>query len=667
MPQPMSVIQPRAATAAAVLLALLAAVAFGPHAFATSSASSVKSTAISLEQSATAIPLNGRFGFTGVVRLTEKASDLQARLQVHLPSGKVVFQRTKYETGLVPGDHRYGFSRELDGLDLKAGSYPVAFSVKATVNGDRIDTETVGWLRIYDPKRAPVKTVLLAKVHSRPLVDSSGRFAVDPATPDALRTQEQIDRVAALVSADTSAAITLSVPPALLEQWKRISTTGYTLASGTVVPATDPTSLKYASTLGHLQSALSSGRLELLTAGYSDPNLADLAANKMLGDVEAQYDAGLSACFASISATPSVGTAPAGGCVPAAMQSRLITSGVSYTFADAQSTRLGKRPPASGAYPCADSKMTALVVDALPSNELESGESSAVVTHTLERQAARSGQPVILRIDLDETVVDATATVGFALATLDALPWTRTVLGKDVQVPRKAGAVKVVPAVTSGAPTDYWKTIRTARMNAEGLLAALSASDAKATTADTNSLLSQADAWSEPRGSWQLSSSGLELARAAVRSGKDVFSAVSISVQSITLASSTGQIPITIRNNSSRTLNVTVIAKTGGGARVVGDRVIKTTLPPQETFLQIPVDLQSTLRGRLAVQVLAGPVVVTKQSAVISRSYLDRLALMGTVILVLGGMLMWIVLRVRRAPSIDAEVEESNECLEPHE
>jgi hypothetical protein len=666
MPQPMSVIQPRAATAAAVLLALLTALALGPHALATSS-SSVKSTAISLEQSATAIPTNGKFGFTGVVHLAEKASDLQARLQVHLPSGKIVFQRTKYETELTPGNHRYGFSRELDGLNLKAGSYPVAFSVKATVNGDRIETETVGWLRIYDPKRAPVRTVLLAKVHSRPLVDSSGRFAVDPATPDALRTQEQIDRISALVSADASAAVTLSVPPALLEQWKRISTTGYTLASGTVVPATDPTSLKYTSALGHLQSALSTGRLELLTSGYSDPNLADLASNKMAEDVDAQYDAGLSACFASISATPSVGTAPAGGCVPADMQSRLITAGVSYTFADAHAARIGKRTPVSGAYPCADSKMTALVVDAISSGELESGESSAVVAHTIERQAAHSGQPVILRIDLDETVADATATVGFAIATLDALPWTRTVLGKDVQVPKKAGAVKIVPTATSGAPAGYWNTVRAGRQSAEGLLAALSASDAKATTADTNSLLSQADAWSEPRGSWRLAGSGLELARAATRSGKEVFSAVSISVQSITLASSTGQIPITIRNNSNKTLNVTVLAKTGGGARVIGDRVIKATLPPQETFLQIPVDLQSTLRGRLSVQVLAGPVVVTKQSAVISRSYLDRLALIGTVILVLGGMLMWIVLRVRRAPSIDAEVEEPNECPEPHE
>jgi hypothetical protein len=664
MQQPTSVIRSRAAVAVAILLTLSAAVAFGSQALAAPAASSVKSTAISLEQSATAIPLHGEFGFTGVIDLAEKASAVQARLQIHLPSGKLVFQRTRYEAELAAGKHRYGFSRELDGLNLKAGSYPVTFSVKGTVDGDKVETETVAWLRIYDPKHHPVKTVLLAKVHSRPLVDSAGRFAVDPAAPEALRAQEQIDRIAALVSADASAAVTLSVAPALLEQWKRISTSGYTLTSGTVIPATDPTPLKYTSTLGRLQAALSTGRLELLTIGYSDPNLTDLATNKMADDVEAQYDAGLSACFASISATPSAGTAPAGGCVPAEMQSQLSTRGVAYAFADSRAARLGKRSPASGAYPCTDSKMTALIVDALASDALESGESSATIAHTIERHAANSGQPVVLRVDLDETVADATSTVGFALTVLESSPWVQPILGKNVQPPKKAQAVKFVPVPTSGPPAGYWKTVRTARLNAEGLLAALSASDAKATSAETNSLLSQADAWSGPRGSWRLSDSGLELAKAATRSGKDVFSAVNVSVQAITLASSTGQIPITIRNSSNKTLSVTILAKTGGGARVVSDRVIKTSLPPQETFIQIPVDLQSTLQGRLTIQVFAGPVAIAKQSATINRSYLDRLALIGGVVLVLGGMLLWIVLRVRRAPSIETDSAEPNECPE---
>lgn len=659
MPLSRSATSYRAALAAVVVFTLAATGVLGHRAIAAPSASSVKSTLITLEQSATAVPLGGEFGFTGVVDLPEGASEVQARLQIRLPSGKLVFQRTKYEVDLKPGRHEYSFSRELAGLGLKPGAYPVAFSARTVVADSPIETETVTTLRIYDPKRQPVRVVVLAKIHSRPLVDSAGRFAVDPATPEALRARGQIDRISALVSADASAAITLSVPPALLEQWRRIASDGYTLTSGTVVPATDPVAVGYGATLSNMQNAIATGRLELLTSGYSDPNLADLVSNRMVDDASTQYDAGLSACFASIAATPSAGTAPAGGCVPRAMQNLVAEKGVAYTFADAKCSRQGKRPPATGVYPCADSKLKALIIDTPSSQELESGESSAVIARTLERQTGPIAyQPFIVRIDLDDAVNDATATVGFALATLESSPWVRLALGKDVRLSSKARSVRFEPSGTVRAPAGYWPRIRTARADAEGLLAILSASDTQAAAAQTNSLLAQADAWSGPRGTWRLAKPGLDLADSAIRSAKGLFSAISISAQPMTLASSTGEVPITIRNNSNKTLNVVVVATTGGGARVARDRLIRMALPPRETFILIPVDMQSALRGRLTVQVMAGQVTIAKQSVPVSRSYLDRLALIGGVVVVLGGMLLWIVFRVRRSPSIETDDEE---------
>jgi hypothetical protein len=53
------------------------------------------------------------------------------------------------------------------------------------------------------------------------------------------------------------------------------------------------------------------------------------------------------------------------------------------------------------------------------------------------------------------------------------------------------------------------------------------------------------------------------------------------------------------------------------------------------------------------VQVMAGNVVVAKQTIDVRRSYLDRLVFIGGIVALLGGMLVWIVLRVRRAPDID--------------
>jgi hypothetical protein len=660
-----SAIPGRTARIAAVALALLGVAILAGVAIATPQPVSDKSTAVSVEQSATAVPISGTFGFSGIVDFPQDASDVRARLQLRLPTGKLVYQRTSYEPNADKGTHSYSFSRPLEGLDLKTGSYPVVFSLSASVDGSRLETEVATTLRVYDPKDPPVPVVVLAKVHARPLTDPEGRLAVDPASAAAARTREQVDRIAAIVSADRLARVTLALPPVVVEEWRRIASRGYTLASGTVVPQTDPTAIAYGATLTRLQEALATGRLELLTMGYSDPSLADLSANKLTEDAAAQYDEGLSACFASLATTPSAGTAPAGGSVPRGMQRALLERGVTYAFVDAESVRVGKKRVSAGVYPCADSTLTAIVVDARASRDLESGESSAVIAHTLDRLGTSTGeQPIAVRIDLDDVVTDATATVGVAMIALEATPWTHLLLGSQARSPRKTRPVAFVPMPTKHAPADFWVKIRSARAHAKGLLAVLTASDSQAAFAQTDSLLAESSEWSGPAGQWAHAGSGLEFADSALRAGKELFDAISISAPQMTLAGATGDVPVTIQNNSRKTLNVVVLATTGGGLRVVGDRLIPTKLPPRETLVLIPVDLQSALRGRLTVQVMADNVVVAKQTVNVDRSYLDRIALIGGVILVLGGMLVWIVLRVRQSPDVDEESADAEACTE---
>jgi hypothetical protein len=96
-----------------------------------------------------------------------------------------------------------------------------------------------------------------------------------------------------------------------------------------------------------------------------------------------------------------------------------------------------------------------------------------------------------------------------------------------------------------------------------------------------------------------------------------------------------------------------VLAKTSSGVNVVGSRAVSTKLAPGETFVQIPIDMQGALTGKVTVEVMAGSVVVVKQTVSVRRSYLDRLALIGGILALLGGMLVWIVVRVRRSPDID--------------
>jgi hypothetical protein len=145
----------------------------------------------------------------------------------------------------------------------------------------------------------------------------------------------------------------------------------------------------------------------------------------------------------------------------------------------------------------------------------------------------------------------------------------------------------------------------------------------------------------------------MAFAQAATKTGSAVFSKIHVSASPVTLAGSTGDVPVNIQNGTQKTLSVVVTTKTSGGIDVVGSRSIPTRLAPRETFVQIPVDMNSALNGKLTVEVMSGPLVISRQTVTVRRSYLDRLALIAGIVIVLGGMLAFIVRRVATAPELD--------------
>lgn len=661
MTRAFSAIPARVARIAAAVLTLMAITVLTNGATAApSSANPTSGLSVSLVQSSTAVPISGSLGFTGHVRFPADTSSVQARLQVRRNGGRLVYQRTQYLNTPTRNVYDFAFSRPLEGLGLAPGTYPATFSLHADVDGSLVSTEVATVLRIYDPADQPVSAVVLVKVHARPLDGPDGQLVTDPASPEAVRARDQVDRVATIVTTDPNAKLSLALPPLVIEEWKRIATNGYTLASGTVVPPTSATPAEYAATLLHVQQALATGRLELLTMGYADPSLADLNLNKLNADAGIQYDAGLSAMFTSLEATPSQGTAPAGGSVPKPMQRPLLARQVRFAFVDADSTRIGKRTGvATGVYRSADSSLTALVVDARAGRGLESGDASATLSRTFERLGTSSAaQPVIVRIDLDEGVSDASSTVGVAFSALETAPWIRLKAGSEVRPPKGAHSVTFVPVATKNAPADFWPRVKSSRAHAIGMLAALTASDDQATASQVDSLIAESSEWSDPSAKWAYAKYGMAFADAALKRANDLFKNVKVSATSVTLAGATGGLPVNIQNGSNKTMAVSVVTRTSTGIAVVGSPVIPTRLAPGETYVQVPIDMQGAVYGKVTVEVLAGNVIVARRTVTVRRSYLDRLALIGGIVLVLGGLLGWIVVRVRRSPDVDEEYDE---------
>jgi hypothetical protein len=527
-------------------------------------------------------------------------------------------------------------------------------SVSADFAGSTEETEVAADLLVYDTKSAPVPVVLVARIHGVPLSDSQGRFVIDPSSPEAEIPRADVDRISSLVLEDPGSRIVVGVPPILLVEWKRLSA-GFTLADGTGVAADSPVARLYADTLVRLRSAADTGRLELVSLGYSDPDLSTLVRESLATDIKPQYEAGISACFASLETTPSAGTVPAGDCAPQKSLPYLADQGVSYVVTSESCVTWGKVKPASGSYPVSKERVSALVTDDKGSKAASLGDTSVALRGTFARLTAtgKPQQPYALRIDLGAGRPDATSTVLAAATAFGTEPWARLTLAREIRPAVKTGAVTLnATERRSKTPPDYWKTVRSARAYAGALLSAMGPGGAGVTSTQSDSLLAESSAWSEPDGTWVSAERGLAFASASLAVSKAAFGDLSIKAEPVTFAGKRGEVPVSITNTTKNTLAVVVRATASGDARVVGPRLIKTVLRPQETFVPISVDMQSALSSKLKVEVLAGDVVLARTNVNVQASYLDRIAIIGGIVVVLGGLLIFIVRRVRSAETV---------------
>ncbi|NTU71790.1 MAG: hypothetical protein HGB10_08235 [Coriobacteriia bacterium] len=649
------------ATAVAVA-ALVALVAVAPAGSAPPSTSTATSTPIaerpamttSLISSAPAVPTGGAFGYTAQVRLKDRASYLQTVFEVFRPSGQLLFKRTRIINNAGPGVERFSFERALtDVLTLDPDEYPVRLTATANVNGTTVSSETSQTLRVYDRAGPRVKTALVVRISGRPMAAPDGRFVLDPATASGARAA--VASISSRILTDPKARITLAIPPVLLVEWRRISG-GYTRTDGTTARPTDPVPAAYNATLSDLRAAIDTGRLELVTLGYADPNLTDLAQHGLAADVGPQYDAGISGVFASLEVTPSPGTVPAGACVPANELTLLAEKGVRYVVVDTDCVRDGKSRPASGVYPVKGGKLLALAFDEAVTESLAKGDTSHALDHAFSRLVSSPKKPLVLALEIDSDEPTTTDLVGPALSAIEAQPWIQLEKAGSLKAPSGAAKVRLLAGPsTKGAPKGFWTTVSKARAYADAYYAAVGASDPTATTANAQSLVAESSSWADGNPAWSDAARGKEFAQTSLATTKAVLDRVSVNAESITLSGTRGDLPITIVNSSDKTLNVLVTVTSSGGVHVGGDTSIPTTLRPQETYLEVPVDMQTSLSGKLTIEVTADGLVLAKRNVNVQASYLDRLALGGAVVLGMLVMLVFIVRRSRAAERHDGE------------
>ncbi|MDH4139114.1 MAG: hypothetical protein OEV43_00915 [Coriobacteriia bacterium] len=622
---------------------------------------------VALDKETPAVSSDSAFHFNVRVSVDRPTEYLESRLQIRRPSGRLIFQKTFVRNEVATGTASFEYARELGDLDLDAGAYPVELRVRSDAGGVRewiIEDD----LLVYDSATEPVPVVLVAKIDCILLTDPEGRFSIDPADADLVR--EQVERLAALALSDLQMRVSLVGTPVMFEEWYRVSQ-GYELIAPEgvkEVPADDPTAVKYRETLQLLKTAMETGRLELLHVPYADPDIEGLRAMMRTDDLSVHFERGLTACLTSLQTTPAAGTMLAGGVLPSDALSPLAQNHVSFVLVEPES--LAVTSTASGCYSLDTGGMSALLIDRTASNALSTGDCPAFLTRVFKGSLSETPtNPIVAMLRLGAGHRGSADLLQNCVRSLADTPWTDFALASEV-LKDPLGSLELPEIADTGpdAPGDYWPLVAESRRWSEGLASALGTTDQGALAAIDDSLVAESHCWAGPDGTWALADRGRSYAAAASRKAQETLDAVSVAAKDITLSSARGDVPVSVINDTDRSLVVALRTSAEGMViRQPGEQSL--VLKPAENYHTVPVDLQSSLSGQMRVELWAGDVLLDETTVRVRASYLDRLAITGGVVALLAGILLFIVRRTTRAlptDTIHRKIERGDRRPEDH-
>lgn len=613
------------------------------------------------------VPVGGEVDLGVSVVVPAEARGLKVRVRLYDRDDRMLWQKTQTRSALQPSTVVLGFNKAADELGLTEGRYRLQVAVSLTGMSDAVLDERV---YVIDRGREPIPVSLVARWASPSARDPEGRFVVDPAVDDSGRAQ--LDSLARLSLLRPELRLTAALPPVLLDEWRDLAD-GYDLAgaAGVVSYGADTTTAIGARAgIEALSRAIGSGSLGSLRTLYAEPDL--LETDRIgRGDVAGQLELGsrvasaaLSTADASRSVIPT-GFAVLGDRLTATATAVLARSGVTYALVGTDSVR----PPASGPrapgiyrVDGAGAVFTAVVVDRTAARCISDGRGpSVIVDYLFTRLTAASARsrPVVAIVDVGPGSAVSAQALTAVLDELSRTPWIRLIDPATAASMPPAGTVRLADGgAPRPAPAGYWSDVAAARARVEAFsLAAGGPSDAAVARAYADIYRAESAAWAGPDGAWALADRGRSFAAAANRAADAAF-ALRVSVPTVTLSSSTGRVPVSVVNDSGRTLRVRIASY----SPVVSTPRTTTpaTLKPGENILSVPVDLASSLSAPLRIDVRSGDLVLASGQATVRASYTDRLVMVGGVVLVLL-LLLWYIRRKARSAltrrRVDADVE----------
>jgi hypothetical protein len=578
-------------------------------------------------------------------------ADLEVRFRIRRPSGKLVFQRTVSKSEIPAGPVSITVDKSFRDIDLNEGRYLVDARIVVDAQPPLM---VAGRMFVVKPGRAPVPVVIVARFQSTPSTDPEGRFLVDPGVATASR--DDVMALTGILSRQPALRVSIGMPPVLLDDWRRIMS-GYTVIEqgGEGVRRVDkkaPVVNTYSVALQALRKTVGGKHAELLDIPFADPDLSGLAQMGALPDLSDHFARSASTYQASLGATPAAGTAVLGDAVSSTAAGMLARNHINWTLLAPSAVQGKTATSATGVYAMPNMRMRAIVLDEAAGRMLENRDTPIedVLDHVFERLTSPvSGQPLVIPVRLGTGAPTDTGHMESVLAELGRTGWVRFETAGSTARRKPIATVTLKRAPSSGpaAPVGYWDDVQQARTAAHAFVEAVSQRDGDADAALYQALVAESRAWAGADGSWSLADRGRAFAAASQRRSDAVLGKVSASSSNITLSGTTGNMPLVVKNESAKTLSVFVMPSSGGGATFPYARV-KATLRPGDNFITVPVDLgRGGVFSDVKVRVVSGERTLATTSLQVSASYLDRIAMVGSVAVVLAGLLFYIRRKVR--------------------
>lgn len=630
----------RIVSAAAFCLLLATGRAAASPVDAQAPSSDTQTVAVAVSQPTPSVTGDGSLRASVQVTLTAPAEYLEVRLRLRQPSGRLIYQKTEVRADLGPGMHTVVYEHDLGGLDLEQGRYPIEVRVLATGS----DPTTVNSRLLVvdaDASRLPVGVVVRAV--AVPTVTTRGAFIVDPM--DDTRLRDDLAFVTQL-AADRRVPLALAVPPVLIEQLGRAQA-GYETTAGISVPADAESPLRTARVLQALESALETGTIDLVDVPYAQPDLARLAAIDAEDDLDRHWARSDAVSAAVLHSATVPGVAYVGDTLTTDAIASLEQRGVRCVLAPPSAIASGEETATPGCYSLPGTDVRVLVLDEAAAEGARSGAEDfydALFSRLEERG------PVVIMLEVGSGDPSSALAVQRAIGWIEDASWLRL---SDLESLAGRGDGEEARLARKAAPSSnpaYWEEVRRGREAGLAYANAVDADDEEGQAISRAVLISESSLFPASRSARGAEGhDGRTFTREVLDFVTAQFGLIRIDAKDVTLSGTKGDVPFTLINDTGKHLRLTLKAESSSVLSEASSQDVD--IQPTQNFLTVPIDLGNTLSDTLRVEVTAGGLTVTEADVRVRASYIDRLATIGMVVLVLGGLLLFIR---KRALSADA-------------